>query len=144
MQSQPLEMGIEITSSLSVEDLEDVKAKGFKAVICNCKTGESDAFPNEAVYRHKADALGLQWVHIPVAPGEYGPADVAAFAEAMQGLPRPILAFCRSGKRATHLWAYAKRHTEQCDLAELFSAAKAAGFDLEEHRQGLENVISQK
>ncbi|AVI61538.1 TIGR01244 family sulfur transferase [Halomonas sp. GFAJ-1] len=139
MQTQPLEKGVEITSSLTVEALEDVKAKGFKTVICNCKAGESDEFPDEAAYRQKAEAIGLHWVHIPVAPGDYRPADVEAFAQAMQQLPRPILAFCRSGKRATHLWAYAKRHTEQCDLAVLFSAAKAAGFDLEEHREGLEN-----
>lgn len=108
-------------------------------MICNCKPGESAEFPGEDAYRRKAAEIGLHWVHIPVTPGEYSQADVAAFAEALQQLPRPILAFCRSGKRATHLWAYAKRHTEKCDLAELFSAAKAAGFDLEEHRHGLEN-----
>ncbi|MCD6437741.1 MAG: TIGR01244 family phosphatase [Halomonas sp.] len=139
MQTQPLEKGVAITSQLTVEELEHVKTQGFKTVICNCKPGESAEFSGEDAYRFKAEELGLHWVHIPVTPGEYSQADVAAFAKALQQLPRPILAFCRSGKRATHLWAYAKRHTEKCDLAELFSAAKAAGFDLEEHRQGLEN-----
>ncbi|RUR29788.1 TIGR01244 family phosphatase [Vreelandella andesensis] len=139
MQTQPLEKGVDITSQLTVEGLEQVKARGFKTVICNCKPGESAEFPGEDAYRREAEALGLHWVHIPVTPGEYSHADVAAFAAALQQHPRPILAFCRSGKRATHLWAYAKRHNEKCDLAELFSAAKAAGFDLEEHRQGLEN-----
>ncbi|HCA04154.1 MAG TPA: TIGR01244 family phosphatase [Halomonas campaniensis] len=139
MQTQSLEKGVAITSQLTVEELEQVKAQGFKTVICNCKPGESAEFSGEDAYRLKAAELGLHWVHIPVALGEYSQVDVAAFAKALQQLPRPILAFCRSGKRATHLWAYAKRHTEKCDLAELFSAAKAAGFDLEEHRQGLEN-----
>ncbi|MDW0359332.1 TIGR01244 family sulfur transferase [Halomonas venusta] len=139
MQTQSLEKGVAITSQLTVEELEQVKAQGFKTVICNCKPGESAEFSGEDAYRFKAAELGLHWVHIPVPPGEYSQADVAAFAQALQQLPRPILAFCRSGKRATHLWAYAKRHTEKCDLAELFSAAKAAGFDLEAHRQGLEN-----
>ncbi|AZM94681.1 TIGR01244 family sulfur transferase [Vreelandella venusta] len=139
MQTQSLEKGVAITSQLTVEELEQVKAQGFKTVICNCKPGESAEFSGEDAYRFKAAELGLHWVHIPVTPGEYSHADVAAFAQALQQLPRPILAFCRSGKRATHLWAYAKRHTEKCDLAELFSAAKAAGFDLEAHRQGLEN-----
>jgi uncharacterized protein (TIGR01244 family) len=139
MHTQPLETGVEITSALTIEELEQVKARGFNAVICNRLPGESEDFPDEAAYRQKAEQLGLQWAHIPVKPGEYSQADIAAFAEALQQLPRPILAFCRSGKRAIHLWAYAKRHTEQCDLSALFSAAKAAGVDLEEHRQGLEN-----
>ncbi|WP_254795241.1 sulfur transferase domain-containing protein [Halomonas sp. QHL1] len=117
MQTQPLETDVEITSALTVEELEQVKAKGFKAVICNCKPGESAEFPGEDAYRRKAADIGLQWVHIPVTPGDYSQADIAAFAEALQQLPRPILAFCRTGKRATHLWAYAKRQTEQCDLA---------------------------
>ncbi|MFS8171019.1 TIGR01244 family sulfur transferase [Vreelandella titanicae] len=139
MKTQPLETDVEITSALTVEELEQVKAKGFKTVICNCKPGESAEFTGEDAYRRKAADIGLQWVHIPVTPGDYSQADISAFAEALQQLPRPILAFCRTGKRATHLWAYAKRQTEQCDLAELFDAAKAAGFDLEEHRQGLED-----
>ena len=67
-----------------------------------------------------------------------GNEEVKNIAEALQQLPRPLLAFCRSGKRATHLWAYAKRQHEQCDLAELFAAAHAAGVDLEDQRHGLE------
>ncbi|NVE93241.1 beta-lactamase hydrolase domain-containing protein, partial [Vreelandella titanicae] len=87
----------------------------------------------------KAKQLGIAWVHIPVKPGEYSQEDIQAFANSLAHLPRPILAFCRTGKRATHLWAYAKRQSEQCDLATLFTAAKDAGFDLEDHRQALEN-----
>ncbi|OZT72561.1 TIGR01244 family sulfur transferase [Vreelandella boliviensis] len=139
MQTQPLETDVEITSALTVDELEQVKAKGFKTVICNCKPGESAEFPGEEVYRLKAADIGLQWVHIPVTPGDYSQADITAFAVALQQLPKPILAFCRTGKRATHLWAYAKRQMEHCELAELFTAAKEAGFDLEEHRQGLED-----
>ena len=138
MQTKPLEPGVEITSALAVDELEEVKARGFHAVVCNRIEGESEDFPDEARYREKAEQLGLAWVHIAVKPGEYSEADIRAFAEALQQLPRPLLAFCRSGKRATHLWAYAKRQHEQCDLAELFAAAHAAGVDLEDQRQVLE------
>ncbi|NAO98902.1 TIGR01244 family phosphatase [Halomonas sp. MG34] len=139
MQTKPLEQGVEITSALTLDELDEVKALGFNAVICNRVAGESDDFPDEVSYRHKAKQLGIAWVHIPVKPGEYSQEDIQVFADSLADLPRPILAFCRTGKRATHLWAYAKRQTEQCELATLFDAAKAAGFDLEEHRQGLED-----
>ncbi|WP_085920070.1 TIGR01244 family sulfur transferase [Halomonas sp. CSM-2] len=139
METKKLEPGVEITSALSVDELEEVKARGFNAVICNRQPGESEDFPGEAAYRQKAELLGLYWVHIPVKPGEYSQKDIEMFADSLATLPRPILAFCRTGKRATHLWAYAKRQSEQCDLATLFTAAKDAGFDLEDHRQALES-----
>jgi len=138
LQTKPLEQDVEITSALTLDELDEVKALGFKAVICNRVAGESDDFPDETSYRHKAKQLGISWVHIPVKPGEYSQEDIQAFANSLAHLPRPILAFCRTGKRATHLWAYAKRQSEQCELATLFTAAKDAGFDLEDHRQALE------
>jgi|TARA_R110001599_G_scaffold346124_1_gene571088 uncharacterized protein (TIGR01244 family) len=138
LQTQPLEQGVEITSALTLDELDEVKARGFNAVICNRVAGESYDFPDEASYRHKAKQLGLAWVHIPVKPGEYSQEDIQAFADSLAQLPRPILAFCRTGKRATHLWAYARRQSDQCELATLLTAAKEAGFDLEDHRQALE------
>lgn len=140
MQTRPLEPGVEITSALTVDELDEVKARGFHAVVCNRIEGESEDFPDEARYREKAEQLGIAWVHIPVKPGEYSEADIHSFAKALKQLPRPLLAFCRTGKRATHLWAYAKRRHEQCDLAELFEAAHVAGVDLEEHRHQLVNI----
>lgn len=139
MQTRSLEQGVEITSALTLDELDQVKALGFKAVICNRVPGESDDFPDEESYRHKAEQLGLAWVHIPVKPGEYSQEDIQRFADSLAHLPRPILAFCRTGKRATHLWAYARRQSNQCELATLLAAAKEAGFDLEDHRQALEN-----
>lgn len=68
MQTQSLEKGVAITSQLTVEELEQVKAQGFKTVICNCKPGESAEFSGEDAYRFKAAELGLHWVHIPVTP----------------------------------------------------------------------------
>ncbi|MST80717.1 TIGR01244 family phosphatase [Lactobacillus equicursoris] len=140
MQTKPLEPGVEITSALAVDELEEVKARGFHAVVCHRIEGESEDFPDEAGFREKARQLGLAWVHIPVKPGEYSKADIHAFAEALQQLPRPLLAFCRTGKRATHLWAFAKRQHEQCDLAVLFAAAHAAGIDLEDQRHTLHAI----
>ncbi|MGO3058102.1 MAG: TIGR01244 family sulfur transferase [Halomonas sp.] len=139
LQTKLLEQGVEITSALTIDELDEVKALGFNAVICNRVPGESDDFPEEASYRHKANQLGLAWVHIPVKPGEYSQEDIQAFADSLAHLPRPILAFCRTGKRATHLWAYARRLSDQCELTTLFAAAKEAGVDLEEHRQALES-----
>ena len=51
MQTKPLEPGVEITSALTLDELEEVKARGFHAVVCNRIEGESEDFPDEARYR---------------------------------------------------------------------------------------------
>lgn len=51
MQTKPLEPGVEITSALAVDELEEVKARGFNAVVCNRIEGESEDFPDEALPR---------------------------------------------------------------------------------------------
>lgn len=68
MQTQPLETDIEITSALTVEELEQVKANGFKTVICNCKPGESAEFPDEDAYRKKPRILAFSGCIFPSHP----------------------------------------------------------------------------
>jgi uncharacterized protein (TIGR01244 family) len=133
-----LEPGFAISEAITPEDLEDVAARGFKSVICNRRPGEADDHPDDKPLSAKAQALGLEWRCIPVTPGEYSDADIAAFGRALDELPTPILAFCRSGKRAVHLWAHAKSQGERCDIPALLNAARDAGHDLEERRHTLE------
>lgn len=105
-----LEDGIGLTGALKPEDLESAHQQGYQALICNRRAGESPDHDEKAL-GDKARALGLSWTCIPVATGEYSDADVAAFHEALETLPRPLLIFCRSGRRSIHLWALARiRH----------------------------------
>lgn len=78
---------------------------------------------------------GLEWVEIPVKTGEYTPQAVAAFGAAIERLPKPILGFCRSGRRAVSMWIHNQmKQDEGCDLGPLLQAALAAGHDLHEHQ----------
>nr|WP_284046920.1 TIGR01244 family sulfur transferase [Halomonas llamarensis] len=133
-----LEPGFAISEAVTPDDLEDVAARGFKSVICNRRPGEAEDHPDDKSLSTKAQSLGLEWRCIPVTPGEYSDADIAAFGRALDELPTPILAFCRSGKRAVHLWAHAKSQEESCDIPALLTAAHKAGHDLEDRRSALE------
>lgn len=138
MNIHELEPGFAISEALTPDDLEDVAARGYQSVICNRRPGEAEDHPDDARLSEKAASLGLEWRCIPVTPGEYSDADIAAFGRALDELPTPILAFCRSGKRAVHLWAHAKSQGESCDIPALLKAARDAGHDLEERRHALE------
>lgn len=129
MQIHELEPGFAVTDAVTPADLDEVARRGFRSVICNRRPGEAEDHPDDRALRARAAELGLEWRCIPVTPGEYAKADIDAFGQALAGLPTPILAFCKTGKRAVHLWAHARSQEESCDIPALLAAAHAAGHD---------------
>ncbi|MBF8221402.1 TIGR01244 family phosphatase [Halomonas sp. 328] len=142
MQLHELEPGLWVAPALSVDNLDDLARRGVKSVICNRRPGEAADHDAQAM-QARAAILGIQWRAIPVTPGDYSDEDIAAFAEALAKLPRPLVAFCRTGRRATHLWAHARSQQPSCDLAVLLAAARKAGHDLEDRRALLEAAARQ-
>jgi uncharacterized protein (TIGR01244 family) len=63
--------------------------------------------PSSAQLQTAAAAAGLQYRYLPVSGGYQSPDEIAAFARLLEELPRPILAFCRSGARSTNLYMQA-------------------------------------
>ncbi len=79
-------------------------AAGFAAIINNRPDHEEPDQPTSLELEKAARNEGLGYWHIPVVPGEMGEDDVRAFARALSAADGPVLAFCRTGKRATALW----------------------------------------
>jgi uncharacterized protein (TIGR01244 family) len=82
---------------------------GFRSVVNNRPDfeGESDQ-PTNADMEAAARAAGLEYRFLPVDGGYQSPEEIAAFAQMLAELPRPILAFCRSGARSARLFAAAQ------------------------------------
>jgi len=88
-------------------DLAEIAAAGYRSVICNRPDGEGGpSQPASAHIREAAKQLGLQFAYLPVTPGKIGPDDVARFAQLLDDMPAPVLAYCRTGNRATNLWQF--------------------------------------
>ncbi|MGM0983710.1 MAG: TIGR01244 family sulfur transferase [Pseudomonadota bacterium] len=138
MQIHELEPGFAVTDAVTPADLDEVARRDFRSVICNRQPGEAEDHPDDRALKARATELGLEWRCIPVTPGEYSEADIEAFGQALDGLPTPILAFCKTGKRAVHLWAHARSQEGNCNIPALLEAARAAGHDLEARRPMLE------
>lgn len=85
-------------------DLEAIAAQGFKSIISNRPDGEEPGQPDWSVIEAAAHQAGLATRHIPIS----GPAEVGgqreAVAAALEDLPAPVLAFCRTGNRSTLLY----------------------------------------
>ena len=78
---------------------------GFKSVINNRPDFEGGPTqPTSAAMEVAAQAAGLQYAFLPVNGAFQSPEEIARFAELLAALPRPVLAFCRSGARSTKLF----------------------------------------
>jgi len=78
---------------------------GFKSVINNRPDFEGGPTqPTNAAMESAAKAVGLHYAYLPVAPSVQTPEEIAAFSRLLSELPKPILAFCRSGTRSGKLF----------------------------------------
>ena len=117
-----------VAGQIGPADVPALKAEGVKMIINNRPDGEAPDQPASATLAAAAAAHGLDYRFVPVVPGRFDDATVEAMTCALQELPRPVLAFCRTGTRSTSLWALqAARHS---DLDTLLDVASEAGYDL--------------
>mgnify|MGYP002738303486 CR=1 FL=1 len=79
---------------------------------------------------------------VEFSPAQLTPQIIADFAAAMNG-PGPMLAYCRSGTRSTTLWALAQAQSGAMSVDQILAAARAAGYDLDQHRSLLAGLADQ-
>jgi uncharacterized protein (TIGR01244 family) len=101
---QPLTADIAVAGQLAPEAMVDAAAAGFRSVINNRPDFEGGPTqPTSASIEAAAQAAGLTYAFLPVASGYQSPDEIARFSTQLETMPRPILAFCRSGARSGKL-----------------------------------------
>ena len=94
-----------VAPQLTPGAMAEAAAAGFKSVINNRPDHEhGPGQPTSAEIEAAALAAGLQYRHLPVDGGYQSPDEIAATAQLLAELPRPLLMFCRSGARSTRLF----------------------------------------
>lgn len=107
---QALTPDVCVAPQLTPEAMAEAAALGFKSVVNNRPDFEHGPDqPTSAEIEAAARAAGLEYRHLPVAGGYQSADEIAAFAELLAELPRPMLAFCRSGARSTRLFLQAQQ-----------------------------------
>lgn len=105
IQVQPLSPDLSVAPQIGPDAMAPLAEAGFKSVINNRPDFEGGPDqPTSAQMEAAAEAAGLAYAYLPVAPGYQSPEEIARFAELLSTLPRPILAFCRSGTRSGKLF----------------------------------------
>lgn len=91
-----------------VAALGELARRGVRAVV-SLRTVKEMADSTQVPFDEPAvvDSLGLVYVHVPLGGSEhpYTPEAVAEVAEVLQEFEGAIFLHCRSGGRASHVWA---------------------------------------
>jgi uncharacterized protein (TIGR01244 family) len=114
---------------LTLEDVAIADAAGVRMIINNRPEGEAaDQIPG-AMIEAAARAAGIDYVSIPISPGDFSQANVQAMVDALDQANAKVLAYCRTGTRSTLLWALAQSALGVPPQS-IADAAGAAGYDV--------------
>lgn len=128
MQVKKVSNALSLSEQIQLGDLADIAELGFRSVICNRPDGEGADQPTINEITAAAKEQGLEVRYVPVVGGKIGDSDVDAFSMALDELPKPALAYCRTGTRSATLWSLSQAGT--LPTAEILAATKAAGYDM--------------
>jgi sulfide:quinone oxidoreductase len=99
-----LSPGYSTSPQISREDVAGIAAEGYRSIMCNRPDGEGPGQTAAEEIRAEAESNGLAFAYVPVVSGAITEENVAAFRAALDHLPGPVLAYCRSGTRCQNLW----------------------------------------
>lgn len=96
-----------VTGQITVEDLDAIKASGFKSIVCHRPDFEEPGQPTFDEIAARAEELGLKIKHVPVGPMGVTEDAVRDMMDALDDFDRPMLGYCRSGARSTKTYQLA-------------------------------------
>jgi uncharacterized protein (TIGR01244 family) len=90
---------------LDASAMTELAKAGIRSVVNNRPDFEGGPTqPTHADIEAAARAAGLSYAYLPVVAGQQTPQQVQQLAQLLEQLPRPLLLFCRTGTRSTHLY----------------------------------------
>ena len=94
-----------VTDQLSEDRVGTPEVAHFRTVIDLRPDGEAEGQPTAASIEAAVRRRGRDFVYVPVPHGDI-PADVVkSLGDALQKAPKPVLLYCRTGRRAARTWA---------------------------------------
>jgi sulfide:quinone oxidoreductase len=104
--------------------------QGIRSIICNRFDGEEAGQPDFPSVERAAEAHGIKAFYLPVLqpPQPISDDEAFAFGDVLEALPKPLLAYCRTGSRSVILWGLSEARRRP--FKEVVLAAMGAGYDL--------------
>jgi len=94
-----------VSDQIGTNDIPLIAAMGFKSIVCNRPDGEGEDQSLFEAIETAAARAGLLAAYLPVAAKGPVAQDFLAFEKLFENLPKPVLAYCRTGNRSQATWA---------------------------------------
>ena len=127
MDVRPISKDYAVSPQIDPQDVKLLAEAGYRSLICNRPDGEEWGQPEFVRIEEAAKAAGMQVRWIPIVGGPTTEA-MDSFKTALDEMPGPLLAYCRSGTRSTMMWTIAQFGDVPDD--EIVSATAQAGYDM--------------
>ncbi|MBX2836294.1 MAG: TIGR01244 family phosphatase [Gammaproteobacteria bacterium] len=119
---------LSLSGQIQLGDVAKLAELGFRSIICNRPDGEGADQPTIDEIKSAGESAGLEVRYLPMVPGQVSDGDVALFGKAMRELPKPTLAYCRTGTRSATLWSLSQ--ASALPMTDILAATKAAGYEM--------------
>ena len=119
-----------VAGQLEASDFALISAMGFKSVINN-RPDEEEGLPvKSAEAGELARKHGLNYTYLPLTHHDLLEDDVIdAQGAALDAMPGPVLAYCRTGNRSSIVWAMAA--AREGSVKEILKSLSDVGLDIE-------------
>ncbi len=119
-----------LAGQIGPDTLPLLREQGIRGIVCNRFDGEEQGQPDFPSVERAAAAHGINAVYLPVLqpPLPISDEEAFAFGDVLEKLPKPALAYCRTGSRSVILWGLSEARKRP--FKEIVLAAMGAGYDL--------------
>ena len=131
---------LSVSPQIYAAHVERLAYLGFKTIINNRPDNETDDQPLVEELSEMAAKYDIEFINIPVIPGELTEQNVKEFGDAMNRVKGPVLAYCRSGMRSTSLWALYEARRMGSDA--IINFASELGYDLSWQKEFLDEALT--
>jgi uncharacterized protein (TIGR01244 family) len=134
-----------VSEQLKLESIAQLKKQGFKTIIDLRPDGEAIDQPTAADVKKSAAVNDIAFTYVPVQHGEISNDSVVALDKALSNNPKPVLLYCRSGKRAARTWSLVEAsRVGGLDAATIISAVKGSGQSADDLTDAINQRIANR
>jgi len=129
MDVKPINDNIAVSPQIQPADVAEIARLGYRSIVCNRPDGEGADQPTFAEVEKAAKKAGIEARYVPVVAGKVQDSDAADFGKALDQLPKPVFAYCRTGTRSATLWSL-HQGALGTPLPQILETTRNAGYNM--------------